>query len=123
MLIRTLALTSTLLLANGTVTADQTIEESLDKLCNTMKSCTLAELEAEGEMSAAMKNMVEQMSAQVCQHMDSTFLGMPDDEALQKQAQACIDSMTSMSCKALEEMGDNDTPECKAFESMAKKYE
>ncbi len=101
----------------------ESVHASVQALCNTMKACTFAQVESEKPVSAAMKKMVEQMSEEACQAMHSSFTAMPDDKLLKEQAQACLDSMSSLSCSGLEALGSGTTPACEAFEKRTKTYQ
>ena len=100
-----------------------TIEQQSLQLCDKIKSCALAELEGE-DMPADMKSMVISSMDGMCAAMATEFNNdsFDDHAALRQQAQACMASLSSLSCPQLMD-GATGTPECVALEKSAAEYE
>lgn len=102
--------------------ADNLAQQTM-QLCEKIKSCALAELDGQ-ELPADMKAMVISSMDGICAAMSTEFNNdnIKEYEELGKQAQACMSSLSSMSCASLMD-GENDTPACKELEKRAEAYE
>lgn len=100
-----------------------TVEQQSLQLCDKIKSCALTELEGE-DMPADMKSMVMSSMDGMCVAMATEFNSDSFDAhaELRQQAQACMASLSSLSCPQLMD-GATDTPECVKLEKSAAEYE
>lgn len=103
------------------VQADE-FTDTLDAFCNHAKECALAEMEGSEDMTEALKAMVMQSLEGVCQGMKAEYGAALRHHELHDPAIACMRSMTASDCSVIME-GENETPECIAYEAAAEAYE
>ncbi|GEM_PF-4234851 len=119
-LLTTLAILTTISFT-GFVSAKTDIQKTLDKFCDTMKKCTLMQMEGE-EMPASMKDMIIQTIDSQC----AVMFQMPDSAVetyadIIESADACIDSIAKDNCAMFDE--ELNTPECKEYEKKVNELE
>lgn len=100
------------------------------KTCDHMVSCARSNMEAElANIPPEYRGMVEQQLAGACDRINimESFregAGGNENHPMFKPAQACMESMASLSCDALMNGDDvGQTAECKEAEKLAKQYD
>ncbi|GGW89747.1 hypothetical protein [Alteromonas halophila] len=99
--------------------ADDAFDEAAQGLCQHLKECTLASMEAENT-DANMQQMIEGMVKGMCKKMTRQF-EVDGYEDIRDSAAACMRSMTEQGCDALDSSAS--TPACREYEEMASKYD
>jgi len=105
------------LLASNIAYAD--LDEAMDQMCSKMKNCSTAEIKRQGlpeEMISVMTAMFDGM----CKTWMTPYSRAVGDAGLEDKAEACIDSVVSVSCEEImESEGEFKTDECEEFEKAA----
>ena len=105
------------LLFAGLVQADD-IADSSQRICAKVKTCGVAQLEAQG-LQSEMVDMMKAMFDGMCQSMVAPYINRANDAGLEKKAMACLDTIEDMSCDQLMNGDGNQTEECKELEKAA----
>lgn len=118
--LRILSLTASLLLGACLVPAAHAdMDETMDKMCEKIKSCGVIELKKQG-LNEEMQSMMIGMFDGMCKTMFAKHVQTVGQKGLEDKAEACIDSMVEASCdELLSENGDFRTDECDKFEQAA----
>lgn len=96
------------------------LDQSMDQMCEKIKTCGKAEL-AKQDMSAEMQQMMIGMFDGMCQSMFAPHMMTVGKAGLEDKAEACVDSMVDASCDEL--MADSKeftSAACEEFEQAAK---
>lgn len=91
------------------------------KVCNTIKSCALAEVQQSDDLTPEMQAMMVNMADRLCQTMVFTD-NVADHHELAEPATACLQSISNLSCDALMD-GEVKTPACDHYEQLVEKYQ
>ncbi|GAA6136741.1 hypothetical protein NBRC116583_04880 [Arenicella sp. 4NH20-0111] len=93
-----------------------------DAICSKIKTCALESIEGQQIPEQMMEILMSQLDTQCATAFKSKEKEIVD-AGLTDEANACADSMVSLSCEKLmsPEGGANKTQECEAFEASAKK--
>lgn len=86
--------------------------------CEKLKKCALQEVESQ-DIPPEMRQMVENMAASMCTNLIAFSQVEPYKELYVPAAQ-CMQSLADKSCTEMQD--DVETPECKNYEKLAKKY-
>lgn len=87
-----------------------------ERLCQKVQQCFEASLD-ESDMTASMRSMIEPMTAQMCDGIKQGYEAMRTT-GLESSYHACLNSLANQACEAF---GNDETPECQAFERQARK--
>lgn len=91
--------------------------------CEKIKSCVLDELAGQ-DVTPAVAAMAKPMIDNMCDELKKSIIAesakVPED--IEPDLDACMDSMTSLSCSALME-GKAETPACKSLQKKAEQYQ
>ncbi len=107
-----------LVLFSATVVAqNEEFVTATNKVCEKMKSCSLAELEAQNlapEIMAMMRPMMSEMCSQVLGQFEVALTS----HAYYKPSIACLNSIENLSCSEILNSRSDVTPECAAFRKL-----
>ena len=103
--------------ATFSATSHAGLKESSEALCQKFRECAYAEMEQE-ELTPEMKAMMEGMLNQMCASFVPSAEMAMGNAVLERKAEACFNSMQSMSCDALTNM-EGETPACRDLEETA----
>lgn len=100
------------------VRADELAAEAT-KLCEKVKSCAMAQI-AEEDVTPEMRQMMQPMLDGMCDDMRSSMDEIPTGDQLYKPALACMRSMQTLSCAAMQDEESMKTPACETYEKLRK---
>lgn len=97
------------------------LADASNAMCAKMQQCITQQLNQPGtEMSPQMRQMVESMTAQMCDNLlDTSQVSSYHD--LYQPAVDCMNSMSKLSCDALQD--DPQTPQCTIYQELAEAYQ
>lgn len=93
------------------------LSSALTTMCDKMKTCAMAQIEAENELPADMKAMMKQSLEQSCSTIQHNYeQAMQTYPGYYAAALACVRSMNKLDCQELmDEPGE--TQACKQYEA------
>ena len=95
--------------------------QAADALCQKQRSCLMGQMSGQ-EMPPQMRQMMLQMVDGMCQSMQQNYATAgAQGHPLYDQATACMRSLSSLSCQAMEN-GQVETQECQEYERQAANY-
>lgn len=111
-------LASLVFMLSGYSFADDLTDAS-DGLCDTIRTCAL-EAVAGQDLTGELRQGMASVLTNSCAEMRSQVQAVPANHKLYQPAVGCLRSMASLSCQQLHRAGEVKTPECVAYEQMAK---
>lgn len=123
--VATVALAGALVIPAGAMqqaSADE-FSDTLEAMCNHAKECALAEMEDAEGMSESVRAMVMQSLSSMCIGLEQAYGAAIRFHELHDPAVACMRSVTALDCSVMMDGGDQETPECLAYQEAAEKYE
>ena len=100
--------------------ADEYPEVSL-ALCEKIKSCALAQMGSQ-EITPEVRQMMQPMLDSMCSNIMVNLPEVAENHAMYKPAMACMKSLEALSCEAMQQTSEANTPACKEYEALAEKY-
>ncbi|MEM1112363.1 MAG: hypothetical protein AAGI11_10690 [Pseudomonadota bacterium] len=108
-------------LALGTAYAGaDSLTAAADDLCEHVKSCAMAQMAAEEDLTPEMRQMVEPVIQNMCSSMRGQIQDVGSGHPLYGPSVACMRSMSSISCDKMMEGDGMYTDECKEYEARVK---
>jgi len=102
------------------VAADD-ISSAASGLCEKVRSCAMEQV-ANENLTPELRQMMEPMLDTMCDTMQEKVQQVPVGHPLYQPAIACIRSMEALSCDAMQSPEGMQTPECDAYEKLAKEH-
>ena len=95
------------------------LTDAAQALCDSVKTCALEQV-AQQDLTDEMRAQMGPMLDNMCVNMRSQIESVPPDHKLYKPAVGCLRSMVSMDCQQMQSPEGVKTPECTAYEELAK---
>jgi hypothetical protein len=102
--------------AASAVQADE-LAEAAQVLCEKVKSCAVAQMEGQ-ELTPETRQMMQPMLDNMCSQVRSRVSEVPSTHALYQPAVACMQSMGSLTCEAMQSADEMVTPACAEYEKL-----
>lgn len=109
------------LLAASLTRADE-MATVTQQMCDKTKACMTERFGGAESLSAEMQAMAVQQMEMACSYIAAQYTAAPHGHPLYKPALACLKSMVALSCDELDDLDDNPTPACQAYEEKSEHY-
>lgn len=118
MLRQTLRLLVLSLFIPALASADDITSAAKD-LCEKVRSCAMSQV-AEEDLTPELRQMMEPMLDNMCANMQSKVQEVATGHPLYQPSIACMRSMEALSCEDMQDPARMQTPECEAYEKLAR---
>jgi hypothetical protein len=110
-----------LLLAASQAHSDE-LTDAAQSLCKNVQGCAVKQF-SQQEMTPEMRAMMRPMLDNMCANVQKKIGEVPPGEFMRMKAVACMRSMATLPCDALQAKSRVETPECEAFDTAGKEME